>query len=176
MGLVSTLLEQIDERTVTGSLRDVTQEVGLVEPLTGMHGHAAAWGHADGDGRLDLVVGSFGDRPDDAYRVRGAAGPSDDVLLLGGDRFMPQANLGSGRTSGAIFVDLDNDGDDELVLSRNVKDPNANHDSTAVFENRNGVFEEVPDSGIGSDLGGRSIGALDFDRDGFVDLFGVEDR
>ena len=164
------------ERTVTGSLRDVTDDVGLVGPLTGMHGHAAAWGHANDDGALDLLVGSFGDRPEDVYRARGAAGPSDDVLLVGGDGFRPLADLGSGRTSGAIFIDLDNDGDDDLVLSRNVKDQTAAHDPTAVFENRNGAFAMVDDSGIGTDLGGRSIGALDFDLDGLVDLFVVEDR
>lgn len=166
----------VEERIVTGSLRDVTEDVGLLGPLTGMHGHAAAWGHANDDGVLDLVVGSFGDRPDEVYQVRGAGGPADDVLLAGGDGFRPLADLGSGRTSGAIFIDLDNDGDDELVLSRNVKDPSAAHESTAVFENQGGVFEKVADSGIGSDLGGRSIGALDFDLDGLVDLFMVEDR
>ena len=31
---------------------DVTQELGLSDPLCGMMGHAAAWGDADGDGRM----------------------------------------------------------------------------------------------------------------------------
>ena len=41
---------------------DVTGDVGLVEPLLGMYGHAAATADVDGDGWTDLFVGGFADR------------------------------------------------------------------------------------------------------------------
>ena len=66
------------------SFADVTEANGLVQPLLGMFGHAAAWGDVNGDGWLDLFVGSFADRPIEEYQVRGATGPSPDRLLLGG--------------------------------------------------------------------------------------------
>ena len=47
---------------------DATAAAGLTDPLTGMMGHAAAWGDVDGDGAPDLFVGTFADRPADATR------------------------------------------------------------------------------------------------------------
>src|SRR5687767_9508560 len=45
------------------SLADVSADVGLDEPLRGMHAHATAVGDVDGDGWTDLFVGTFADRP-----------------------------------------------------------------------------------------------------------------
>src|SRR5690606_35640838 len=87
---------------------DVTAEEGLVEPLTGMRGHAAAWGDLAGDGRLALFVGTFADRPAEDYQERGADGPAPDALLQRGDGGFEAADLPEvrGRTSGAAFADL----------------------------------------------------------------------
>jgi enediyne biosynthesis protein E4 len=49
----------------------------------------------------------------------------------------------------------------------------ANPDSWIVFEV---VFQVVADSDIPEDLGGRSVGVLDYDQDGLLDLFIAEDR
>ena len=68
----------------TGSgivFEDVTQASALIEPLTGMYGHAAAWGDPSGDDVPDLAFGTFGDRPIENYQERGASGPSPDRLL-----------------------------------------------------------------------------------------------
>ena len=41
------------------SFRDVTKQSGLLPYVAGLKGHAAGWGDADGNGWIDLYVGSF---------------------------------------------------------------------------------------------------------------------
>ena len=161
------------------SLTAVTQEAGLIDPLTGMHGHAVAWGDVDGNGFPDLFVGTFADRPDEKYQQRGATGPSQDRLLFGsGASFAETSPLETelGRTSGAAFVDLDNDGDLDLVASRNARpDDGPLGLETQVFRNDGGSLTLV-EAGFDNSLGGRTIGVLDYNLDGLLDLFIVEDR
>ncbi len=159
------------------SFSDVTEEYGLIEPLVGMFGHAAAWGDINGDLLPDLVVGTFADRSADRDQQRGATGPAPDRLLIqSDDGFVVYQGFPEtfGRSSGAVFADLDNDGDLDLVVARNVKD-GRDLAATTVYENVDGSFAAV-DSGIAQDIGGRSIGVLDYDGDGALDLFIVEDR
>lgn len=159
------------------SFSDVTAKYGLIEPLTGMFGHAAAWGDINGDLLPDLVVGTFADRSTERYEHRGATGPAPDRLLVqSNDGFVVYEGFPQsfGRSSGAVFADLDNDRDLDLVVARNVKD-GQDLAATTVYENVDGSFVAV-DSGIAADLGGRSIGVLDYDGDGALDLFIVEDR
>ncbi len=157
---------------------DATEDYGLIDPLTGMHGHAAAWGDVDGNGLVDLFVGTFADRPAEAYRHRGASGPSPDrVLQLGDSRFEPgEFPEVYGRSSGAVFADLDGDGLLDLVVARNPREGERASAPTTVYANRgDGALEPVDNSGIDPSLGGRSVGVLDFDGDGLLDLFIVED-
>ncbi len=157
---------------------EATEPFGLLEPLTGMYGHAVAAGDVDGDGWLDLFVGGFADRPAADYAVRGASGPSPDRLLLGGptgfrvDGDFPGVRA---RTSGATFADLDGDGDLDLVAVRNPRSTSAvAAEPTTLYENTGSGW--VPRAELAGDVAGRSAAVLDVDRDGRPDLFVAGDR
>ena len=155
---------------------DVTVASGLDGHFTGIMNHAAAWGDIDGDGDLDLFNGNFCDRP--ARNYLGRDGPVPSILLINDNgRFVDsrQSVLSwLGRTSGAAFIDLDNDGDLDLYATnnsvRNIFVPNQ------LFENTDGRFRNVSkDNAACLKMGGRSVGVLDYNGDGRLDLLGLED-
>src|SRR3954468_2793025 len=108
------------------TFEDVTVKARLVEPLAGIMGHGGAWGDFDGDGRPDLYVGGFCDRPAAEYKP--APGPVPNRLFRhrGDGTFevvdQPPVQF-RGRTSGAVFADLDNDGWLDLYVANNAKAP-----------------------------------------------------
>jgi hypothetical protein len=155
-----------------------TESYGLIEPLTGMYGHAVAAGDVNGDDWTDLFVAGFADRPSEQYEVRGATAPSPDRLLLGsesGFALDPTFPGELARTSGATMIDLDADGDLDLVAVRNPRGKTEiKSRSTVVYEQVDGGWQ------IGrpllSGVAGRSVAAPDVDRDGLPDLLVVADR
>ena len=143
-----------------------------------MYGHAAAAADVDGDGWTDLFVGGFADRPAEDYRRAGAEGPSPDRLLRGGAAGFtvdPAFPGEPARTSGATFADLDDDGDLDLVVVRNPR-PEGEVASrpTTVYRNDGGTW--VAATTLLPDTAGRSVAALDVDRDGLLDLAIAGDR
>ena len=171
--------------------RDVTAEAGLLEPLAGMLGHGAAWGDYDGDGRIDLYVGNFSDRPDAEYSP--AEGPVKNQLFRnrGNGRFEPAGQVAVelyGRTSGAIFADLDNSGTLELYVANNAKRATREVDEpqrsaamqkSQLFANQDGKLVDISAASGASPAElytARNIGVFDYDADGRLDLLVIEDR
>lgn len=128
---------------------------------------AVAIGDADGDGLDDIFVTRLDDR-DLLFRNLGD-GTFDEIGVASGLGLVADTNA-------ALWVDIDNDGDEDLYittvgLTRNY-----------LYENDGtGTFVEVA---LASDAasansaahGGSSIGAGDFDRDGDLDLYASEWR
>jgi hypothetical protein len=172
-------------------LEDITKSAGLVQPLLGIMGHGGAWGDFDGDGHIDLYVGGFADRPDADYAP--AKGPVANVLLrnLGNGKFTRVKNSPAShfaRTSGAVFVDLDNDGDLELYVANNARPGRVGKTTgpqraarlafSRLYRNDGGKLVDISDASGACPKTletGRNIGVLDFDLDGRLDLLLIED-
>ncbi len=153
--------------------RDVGDEAGLFPAVAKIAGHGVGWGDVDGDGYPDLYVGTFGgdpvpyaSKPNMFFRnVRGKLQLDDQ----------PQLRV-VGRANGAVFADLDSDGDLDLYTSNHAIDyPGQPHFSTPNFLFRNdggGKFSDVS-AASGTCPAGfatRSVAVTDFDGDGRLDL------
>jgi len=173
------------------TFRETTKDAGLLDPLAGIMGHGGAWGDIDNDGLIDLYVGGFCDRPNKEYVP--ATGPVPNRLFRnrGDGRFelVKQPLLEFfGRTSGAVFADLDNNGTLDLYSANNARpktgltiEPQrfAQVRKSNLFRNDSGAFADISESSGACPpilLSARNIGPLDYDGDGLLDLFVVEDR
>ena len=152
--------------------RDVAQECGLLPHVGGIRGHGAGWGDADGDGWADLYVGTFheqGSKANQFFRNVGGKFTLDTQEHL----------RVSSRANGALFVDLDNDGDLDLyVTSMPANKPDASMGPCSLFRNEGGgKFTDVSKDNAACPAGfmGRSVAAVDFDGDGLLDLLVGED-
>jgi hypothetical protein len=129
------------------------------------NGSGVAIFDADGDGKMDLYFASFNDIPPDRPKrgqnrmyLNNGDGTFKDITETSGLGFV-------GWCHGVIAADLDNDGDQDLVL--------CNYGPNVVYRNNGkAVFENVT-AGSGMDRPGWSSGGapLDFDNDGDLDLY-----
>lgn len=164
--------------------RDVTEEAGLNPVLKGAFNHALAWGDWDGDGRLDLFLGNFADH----WKGEEKAIPNGLFRQVQGGKFeavkMPSLAV-PGRTTGAVWVDLDNDGRLDLVVSNNSHPPSNKASRpeklapSILYHNRGGQLVDVTKgSGIFEEnhYFTRDVIPTDFDLDGLLDLLVLEDK
>jgi hypothetical protein len=152
------------------TFQDVGEKAGLFPHASGIQGHAAGWGDADGDGWIDLYVGTFA-REDGKNNLffRNSGGKFE----LDGQK---QLQI-STRASAALFADLDNDGDLDLYVS-SMPNPGKGWKGCTLFRNDGeGKFTDVSaDNGACPPaFGGRSAAVLDYDGDGLLDLLVGED-
>jgi enediyne biosynthesis protein E4 len=150
--------------------REAATSSGLLPNVDSIYGHGAGWGDVDGDGWIDLYVGTFnknGNTPNMLYRNLNGKFKMDEQKSL---RI-------SGRTTGVVFADFDNDGDLDLYIG-SMPQPKNNLVGNTLFRNEGkGIFTNISKDNGACPLsfGGRSATALDYDGDGLLDILAGED-
>jgi hypothetical protein len=129
---------------------------GNMDVAFGIHqgNQGLALGDADGDGRDDLFVCQPAGLPSRLY-LQQADGTLRDHTAESGLEWLDASRS-------ALFVDLDNDGDQDLILSLNY--------SLMIFENL-GAARFVKRTRIDIHSWPTSIAAADVDNDGDIDIF-----
>ncbi|HTE27887.1 CRTAC1 family protein [Flavitalea sp.] len=147
----------------------MTQSAGLLPALAGIYGHGAAWGDAEGDGWIDLYVGTFDKdgKRNMLFRNKNGKFSRDQQTSL---------NL-SGRTTGIVFADLDNDGDLDIYMG-SMPQQDKKVKGNTLFENKGqGIFKNISadNEACPQAFGGRSVTILDYNGDGLPDILSGED-
>ena len=131
------------------------QRVGRVNGMLYFHRHGIAVGDANGDGRDDLFLCQPAGLPNKLF-LNQEDGRAIDVSRDFGVDWLD-------NTASALFVDLDNDGDQDLVL--------ATFEGTQVLENTPGAGFRPAATLASPDRDLHALSAVDYDRDGDLDLY-----
>jgi Tfp pilus assembly protein PilF len=130
---------------------------GLARDSNGHHGVSV--GDADGDGLDDLYVAQPQGLPNRLFRARGD-GTFEDATESSGLDVLDD-------TAQSLFADVDNDGDQDLVLATGVQPLLFVNDGRGRFAHASDAFRF--EKGVQGAI--TSIAMSDYDRDGFLDLY-----
>ena len=150
----------VDQSRIAGVLDIHLEGPELQLDIRPTMGPGAAWGDVDGDGLPDLYLVQGGGRD-------GSDVPPNKLLRnLGNGKFEPlrgAADTGAGM--GALFFDLEGDGDLDLYV--------ANYGPDKLYRgDGKGGFEDISDEhDLASDGWSAGLCAGDYDRDGDLDLY-----
>lgn len=162
-------LNAIAPAAATGGIQfvDQTRAAGLSIKPTQTWG--AAWSDYDGDGDLDLWVNNHQLSPPALYQNQGNGTFVDVTLQV----FDP--NEINGDFHGAAWIDVDNDGDQDLIQlaggDQGAEDDNPNKQKK-LFINNNGILsDQAPALGVDYVTGrGRVPVPMDINQDGRLDF------
>jgi hypothetical protein len=129
------------------------RRIALAAGMNQYSHNGLAVGDADGDGLEDVYLCQGGGLPNRLFRRR-ADGTAEEIAARAGVDFLDE-------TMGALLVDLDDDGDDELALTMA-------RSLLVLRRGEDGKFEAASELPF---PGGYSLAAADYDLDGKLDLY-----
>ena len=141
---------------VSGSVHLAGDHHASVERVSCDFAAGAAWGDVEGDGDLDL------------YLPHHTA--SAQLWMNQGGTFVDQAtergvDNGGIPGLGAVFVDYDNDGDEDLYVTNDGPNRLYQNDGTGLF------VDVAATAGVDDDRAATSASWADYDNDGLLDLY-----
>ncbi len=153
-----------------GTFTDGTATAGIQLEWAGMGSTIADY---DGDGLLDWFVASQSDNA--LYRNNGDRTFTSKAVELGIDK--------TDWSWGTSWIDYDNDGDQDLMITNGLESHDGFYqisseiDFTYLFRNDNGLFTNAAaELGVADDEAGKGLLTFDFDNDGDLDVFVVNNE
>ena len=142
-------------RNDAGTFTDVTDELGVGQESQCRSAHAA---DVNGDGWLDLYIVNM--NTPNAFWLSDGEGGFNDIYYASG----ATDNL---IGMGALFLDIENDGDQDLYLTHDANQANKLYinDGTGSFVNA------ASDWGLDLQSQGMGVDATDLNHDGYLDIF-----